>query len=347
MGVAAAIAGAAVVSAGAQIGSAALANKGGGGGGAQPFGSDPSADSSPALQIAEFNNLLQQGIFDPSSLMRASPVNRVVGEIRSNIGPRDSLGPSARVRQLRQLLEMFESGQPIDASKIRGGMKFTLDRILGAAGFSSLEALFAAEGQFRQQIGPIFESARQAAGGNFRANLDVQNQITNLLANLPDASRGGIESLRAEEKERLLRDLNLNVDEQRGDVLELANSGNFNPGRPLGDLEEFRARATQDADLDALGRALALIGGQQSAAGANLDLLYSRNNILFNQATQLASLDQGVGSASLVPIPGRNPSNNNALASGIAAAGNTFGSGILALGNLSSGGGTSSAPAAT
>ena len=342
-----AIIGAAVIGAGAQVGAAALADDGGVL--APPRIESPNIDTTPTLKIAEFNNMLAQGIFSPGTLLQASPVNQLLTEMASTA--------AWNVRQVRNMLrnvrisiEWYKQGRPAFKNKkaakkfgftsaagdaFKGdpgiGMQRLLDEMLALSGFRTIDELISAEDGFIEQTTPLLEEASAAASGNFRAKLAVQSQIFNLLGNLPDASAGGIAKLTANEKSRLLRDMNLQVDEQRGDLLELANSGNFNPGRPLGDLEEFRARATQDADLEALGRALALIGGQQTAAGNNLNLLFSDQNQTFNRATQIAAADQGLHSGQVLQAPPTQP--NTALASGIAAGGNTLASGLLALGN--------------
>ncbi len=347
IGVGGAIIGASVIGAGASIGGALLA----------PDGSVPSAttsapdiDTNPSLQIAAFNNMLAQGIFSPGTLQQASPINQLLAEMASTSRFTNAQKKNM-TRNVRIALEWYAAGQPVlstkalakqfgflsvdgnivEGKKAGAGFRKLLDNMLVLSGFTSLDDLIGAENSFKQQIAPLLESAQAAAAGNFQSKLDVQSQIVNLLGNLPDASAAGIAKLTASEKSRLLRDMNLQVDESRGDILELANSGNFNPGRPLGDLEEFRSRATQDADLEALGRALALIGGQQTAAGNSLNMLFGSQSQTFNRATMLASLDQGLVPPSLLQAQGVQP--NTALASGIAAAGNTVASGLLAFGN--------------
>lgn len=344
---AAAIIGAAVVAGGAQVGAAALADDG-----SMPAAttSAPDIDTTPALKIAEFNTMLAQGIFSPGTLQQASPMNQLLAEMASTSRFTNAQKKNM-TRNVRIALQWYAAGQPVldtkalakeygflsidgtivEGKKAGAGFRKLLDNMLVLSGFTTVDALIGAENSFKEQIAPLLVDAQKAAAGNFASKLDVQSQITNLLGNLPDASAGGIARLTASEKSRLLRDMNIQVDESRSDLLELANSGNFNPGRPLGDLEEFRSRATQDADLEALGRALALIGGEQTAAGNNLNLLYDSQNQTFNQATQIATIDQGLGSPQLLQAGGVQP--NNALASGVAAAGNTIGSGLLALGN--------------
>ena len=333
-----AIIGAAAIGAGAQIGAAALSK--GADGGPPPRTEAPGSDTSPGLKVAEFQNLLAQGIFDPTPLRQASPLNQAIGEMLSTANFTQAQ-KGVFLRDSRLAIDWYRAGQPQELRGVKRGefrgqpvgtLRKFLDRLAALSSYNTLDDMMAAEASFQEQIIPLLNAAEGAAAGNFKSKLDTQSQIVNLLGNLPDASAQGIEKLRGEEKSRLLRDLNLNVDEQRGDLLELANSGNFNPGRPLGDLEQFRANATQDADLEALGRALALIGGQQTAAGNNLNLLFGGDNQTFNQAQAIAAADQGLRAPGLVS-GGSAVQPNNALANALSAGGNTLASGVLAFAN--------------
>ncbi len=295
----------------------------------------PEVDLSPGLKIAEFMNLIDQGIFDPTTFKLASPLNQFISEVLSSSNfsqakkqafistVRASLLQQAEADRLPEwTAEFFEQ---IDAVLI-GTLtpkqsRRLIEKIIASSPYSSIVEMFTAERDYNNQIAPLLESAKRAAEGNFDARLDLQGQVRGLLGGLPDASAEGIASLRAEEKSRLLRDLNLNIDEQRSDVLTLANSGNFNPGRPIGDLEEFRARATQDADLEALNRALAIIGGQQQAVGGNLALLQGGQTQTFNEALALAQADQGFrsGVGTVTPTIPANNSLPDAIAAGTSA----------------------------
>jgi hypothetical protein len=279
------------------------------------------------MMIAEFYNLLAQGFYDPSVLQQASPLGRVLAEVQS-AGIFKPAEKKMLSRTLKLAADWVAAGNPLETFDgfNKGTTRRALDKIFAITGHSSLDQLFAAENDFQQQIAPISAAAKEAAAGNFRAQLSVRSQISNLLSNLPDVSAAGIQDLRGQEKSRLLRDLNLSVDEQRGDLIEVANAANFNPGRPLGDLEEFRARSTEDADLTALGRALALISGQQGAAAGNLNLLWGGNAELFNQAQAIAAADQGLRSPGMLETAAIAP--NNAIANAVATSSNTAGNSL-------------------
>ena len=75
-----AIIGASVIGAGATLTAAALA---GGPAPGETRISAPGSDINPALKVAEFNNLLAQGIFDPTPLRQASPLNQLLSEVLS------------------------------------------------------------------------------------------------------------------------------------------------------------------------------------------------------------------------------------------------------------------------
>jgi hypothetical protein len=269
------------------------------------------------LKIAEFMNLIEQGIYDPTSLMQSSPTNIMLGEINSS----QTISNKGKAKLARDLRLYIEGGaSALSAGKLQRLQSY----VLSYSGFGSIDELLAADTAYQERLSPMLAAAQEASQGNFAAKLDMQAQVRNLLGDLPDASASGIAALRADEKTRLLRDMNLDVDEQRSDLLEVANAGGFNPGRPLGDLEEFRARATQDADLVALDRALALIGAQQGAAGGNLDLLLGGKRDTLSTSLAIAGADQGlVGGGAIMP-----PAPQNYLGQGISDAGTTIAQGF-------------------
>lgn len=344
MAIGLALIGSAVIGAGAQLGAAALADDPERG---SVFGEATNVDISPGLKIAEFNNLLAQGIFDPTPLLQASPINQLLGEVLSSaIFTEDEKSTAARqLRDVGKLIaERNELQAKIDANEGFDSSRFIVelanisrqafeliqgrlfDKMLALTGASTFDELFELESSFQEQVKPLLASAQGAAAGNFKAILDTRSRIVNLISDLPDVSAAGIQKLRGEEKTRLLRDLNRDIDEQSSDLLQLANFGNFNPGRPLGDLEEFRSRATQDADLVALDRALAIIGGQQTATKNQLNILSSEENQRFNITSGIAAADQGLRSPGFLQQPTLEPTN--ALATGLSAAGANLGTGL-------------------
>ena len=198
--------------------------------------------------------------------------------------------------------------------------------LMAESGFTDLQSLFDAEADYQTQIAPIINRAQGSATANLVARLDAQRQINSIIGDLPDASASGIASLKASEKSRILRDLNLSLDEQQADILAIANAGNFNPGRPLGDIEEFRGRATQDADLEALSRAITLIGGQQNLANNNIGSLQNFLQRDIGNAATLANIDMGVAGGTInfpAPIP-----NSTFLSEAIVSAGVSAGNAI-------------------
>ncbi len=283
--------------------------------------SDPSRRITPGFQIMQFNNLVLQGVYDPSILDRASPIGRLVGDIQ---GATSFLGgKTSRTNNLVKAIENFRAGGP-KAGKLGKGLQREL---LQHTGFSSLEQLFAAEEAWNASIADLKSQGQAAAGGNLAARQSVQNQINQTLQDLPDASAQGIQDLRDREQTRFLRDLNFDVDQQRSDLLELANAGNFNPGRPLEGIERFRADRTEDSDLIALQRALSLMGGRQALAGTQLGLLGGDDRRVFDQGVQLRNLAVGQpGQAT--NVGGFELTADNSLANAIAASTKTLGGGI-------------------
>lgn len=164
-----------------------------------------------------------------------------------------------------------------------------------AAVAQQLDQLFREEQGYRARIEPILNKARLTADEVFGARLSAQEQAARLVQSLPNASAQGLEATKEAEKARLLRDLNQEFDIRSQDQLRAANFGGFNPGRGLGELEKERLRQTQNADQDALGRAVALISGQQQAAGNELTLLQQFLQGPQAQAQGLSSIRTGAG----------------------------------------------------
>ena len=76
------IGGGLILAAGAQVGAAALAK--GPGSPGDPIVSAPGQDTTPSTAVLGFNNLLQLGVFDPSVLRDASPLNSFIRELSSS-----------------------------------------------------------------------------------------------------------------------------------------------------------------------------------------------------------------------------------------------------------------------
>ena len=285
-----------------------------------------SLDTNPALQAVQFETLLSFGIVDPGSLISASPVAMAIAQMEASgiravdtkeeiLGAFDSASRTARAQ--------IAAGQPISLQHL-DNFDLIRETILSTSGMTNVNDFSQSQLDYEAQIGPIIENAYKAAAGNLQARRDVQVRLNELSASMPNASAAGIEQLKASEKARLLREVNRSADEGRSSILARANAGRFNPGDALAQLEESRFDATQDADLDALGRALALISGQQTVAGNEMGLLQQFLKPSTDTALQIANIDLGAptGSSSFVP------SQTGSLGSGVAQAGHTLQSGV-------------------
>ncbi len=306
------------------------------------FGPGNLAD--PLLASLSLDQLVQLGIGDPNAfrsiLSLSSPFSQAIATYGRSGEDADSVQLVGRTISglSNDIDEMIAQGMSADEISRNLGSGRGLAGIENAPGIIgiSFEELVRREVEFRQSIGPEVErlsQQAQAAGASRTVGLE---RIAQLTQNIPQADAAAIAALQAREQERLLRELNRGVDEQRADLLRQANAAGFNPGRAVGDIEEFRARATQDSDLDALGRAIATLGGQQQLAANEVGLLQSLIYTPQQSGASLAQLRtsgfQPTGTGIVPPIV-QPPSP---LAAGISSAssiaGNTLASlpGILA-----------------
>lgn len=329
MGIGAAIAiglGAAALSAGGQIGAAALQ-----GGPGSPRVGDPGLRLDPGLQAAEFETLQQLGVFSPQVLLQGSPLSSLAALVTST----PNLSNSTKgdfLRSIELSFERFGEGERreewlTNIGESRQGRRI-LESLLSASGFTNIIDLFEAETDYANRVSEIAGSSKAAAQGNQEARLFVMSEMSRLIQDFPSSSAADIEQLKGTEKQRILRDLNIGVDEQIEDQLRLSNIAGVNPGRALGDLEEFRARATQDADTDALAFAVQMLGGQQALATGQLNAFQGFLNPAQVQAQNIAQIRAG-NTSSLVSNP---PPVPNPFAGAIANIGTSLGG---SLGNLS------------
>ncbi|MGH9427389.1 MAG: hypothetical protein ACRD2L_13940 [Terriglobia bacterium] len=173
--------------------------------------------------------------------------------------------------------------------------------------------VYSAETRYQSSIGPRLEEASRSAEVARQTQLGipvVRGSLLDQLKNQIGGAPGAIASVREQELARL----NRQFDVQGQDVLKRANQLGFNPGRAIGELETNRVLS---ADLEALNRALALVGGQ--------------SNLLGQQIGQLAGIESPVtsnllqtGSARVTGAPSGPaqfaPSVSNPLGAGIAQA---------------------------
>lgn len=239
----------------------------------------------PANAFATFDALLDLGFVDPSILQQASPLARAISNsVRVESDPRKG-GQLASVlnHAVRMAVETgsfdlnFLLAGPISQNFKTGenALEENINLVGRALGFlgTSLEELVAAEKSYKAQIEPLAARAGLTSSQILSGRDQARQGIAALPGALPDISAAGINDLRNAERVRIERDIDRLASRGSEDVLRQANFANFNPGRALGELETTRFNAKQDADLDALGRALTLISGQQSAASNQLGLL--------------------------------------------------------------------------
>jgi hypothetical protein len=286
--------------------------------------SDTGLARDASLQAAEFQNLLALGLVDPSMLVSAGPLARLMAEVSASpLWANDTKGQI--VDNIRTaMIYLQRTGRTSIPNDLQVNMDRVLQPLLQAGGYADFNEFLDAEETFQQQVGPLIQRAQKSGLQNFQNRLSQQEQLNQILTNFPGATPADIAALQAQVKQTMLRDLNQNVDEQIGTAIRGANFANYNPGEPVAKLEEFRANATQDADLEALSRAVAIIGGQQGVATNSLNALSAGLGAPLNQAAQLSAINLGSQGGSVYqqpPVP-------NPVGAGIAQAGSDLGSAL-------------------
>ena len=204
---------------------------------------NPLAD--PLLNYASQFALMQMGQApDPSMQMQGSPFSVALSRYM-NQAPLTEIDISFILKEVSQ---EFQSAVGDESFELSNRAINNLTRIASAIGMS-VDELVSSQRDYTVKANEQFERASQVAELQRQGQFGVTENLTNLMMNLPDVSREGIEQYKGMEKERILRDLNLYADEASLGAMQQANFANYNPGRVLGDIEEQRLRGTQDADL--------------------------------------------------------------------------------------------------
>jgi len=245
---------------------------------------NPLAD--PLLNYASQYALMQMGMApDPTMTSQGSPIAVAVSRLLQQ-SPNEPSLIRGFIEYAGELVQSIASGGDVYSEQAD---HFRLNQLAGAIGMSATE-LIQAQKDYTVQQGQQLDYMQQVASLNQQTQLDVQQQLASLIGDLPDVSATGIESYKAQEKDRLLSELNLYVDEASGAAMRQANFANYNPGRVLGDLEEARVRGSQDADLASLEYALSMLGGMQNLSTARTGQLQGYISAPQQYMAQLAGI---------------------------------------------------------
>ena len=227
----------------------------------------PSGAFDPAAAFATFDALTQLGIVDPSVLSSASPLSQALSQLALqpiSTSRRISLQKGladiqAKIAQVGGDFTDFAgatttvtdpfTGETSVVSLLDAKDQRVLNQIAGIVGLSP-EQLFQREAAFQQQSAALIEQARPVADAVRTGRLDALQQLS---------QTGDFAGVQADIRAQLERVLG----ERQTDILRESNIAGVNPGRQLGKLEEFR----QDADVEALARAVQLVSGQQQTLG--------------------------------------------------------------------------------
>jgi hypothetical protein len=332
MGVAGAIIAGSAIAAGGALGAAAMSDPKGNEAYSQGL-YDPTSQN--PLGIGQFWLSALMGLYDPSLLQQAGPLDSAMAKFRTSpfpygagrSGGQRSTGrviatkgyyasyEQARDRGLSSRDALWEINTTVEGFHAWPGMA---NEAFSFGGYNTIQELFEAEYEHQQRIRRVGAIGEELAGVKMETIVNSINKISEIVADTPGMDQGKIDEYKAAE---LLR-INQELDTQVEAAQRRANVGGYNPGREIEEVEKRR----QDADSVALERALAMIRGEQGIAGTSIGQLQQGSGLEGN-----IGLAGNITQASL-PIPlGGGATNFNAgaqQAGYVADAAGALGSGI-------------------
>ncbi len=221
-------------------------------------GQDPLID--PLVAALTFEQLLSLGIFDPTTMQLASPINQAIQTLRGTSMTKEQF--NNHMSALRGLQKIAVNGE--DFNEVFGSNPDVLRRAAAAANLMgmSVEQLLQSERQFQTDFGARAGQLQDIANEVFEGRLDARSALAALSSNFPVGDAASLANLTALERSRIDEQL----ESQTQEALQAARLGNFNPGRILGEIEYLR----DDAELNSLARASALLGSQISLANESI-----------------------------------------------------------------------------
>jgi hypothetical protein len=204
--------------------------------------------------------------------------------------------------------------------------RVALETLSGAVGLT-VQQLMDAQLEFGRREVEQLSFQQQIADASRATAITGAEGIQNLIQNLPQADAQALDELTALHQGRIERDVNRFADEASLGQIRQANAANFNPGRPLGDIEEARLRSLEDSFLQARGAAASDLSARQGLAANEAQLLMGIPQGPTNTALQLAAIRAGAeAQTSLSVNPGKPPIDVEP----ISTAGSDTGTAILA-----------------
>jgi hypothetical protein len=146
-------------------------------------------------------------------------------------------------------------------------------------------------------IGQQIEQLRAAGTGDiFQNRLTGLGNLGRLAADFPMATETDLQQLQASVLSNLRADIDRDVTDRTGQILQQANAGRINPAAILGRLEEQRSIQQRNAEVDSLGRAAQLLGARQGlAAGSISGIQGALSPTLSQPLLQFQNLDASAG----------------------------------------------------
>ena len=261
-------------------------------------------ETDPVLAALRAQGLLGLGV-DPGPLGvggQGSPLNQVAQQLTSgNIIDTRRQGltlVSMGIQRVGETIRRFQASG-LEGDALTSAVKKDLDRQkvfdrtvgivvnlggIQAAGFGSVEEFIKAETDF--QATQQGQAANQSAlAAQIRAGREgAQGSIAQLQSDFPLATEENLNRLEGLERERQA----LEFSRQRDQIAEQSNVLGINPAGSLGLLGEREAAS----GLDAVTRALSILGGRQQLGAQGLAALQGSLGVQQEQALQAAGIQQ-------------------------------------------------------
>ena len=269
-------------------GSAASGALGSSGGGTEPpyFTNTGNALADPFISAYTMLSMAQMGLPIPDELIdMQSPLSAALANYQ-NSGSLTSERQLLSTRTVSRLQEyLAKPGVDIEALisglSIPGGgeifpgqQDFDRQLLLDIAGRSGVDlgTLIRRQVDFNVNRNALANSLAGLTSDNATIRDVSARNLAALAQNMPDVSAAAQAKMAEMQQQILEGDINRISDEMTQYATMQANYGNFNPGRIIGDIREEQQRQLIASPIEAINRATALLGGQQSLAGNAISL---------------------------------------------------------------------------
>jgi hypothetical protein len=287
--------------------------------------------TSTSLELAAFGNNLEQGLVNVNAIGQTSPLAQTMANMMSSgalaIDNRERFGENI-IAEYNRYKQWVEAGRN-PATRPTHHNDFLDDQLFQFSGYENLTDMWEAQLQWEPQADAMIARSQEVASGNFDRRLNAFEGINALSASGVDASAANIDAITAAQKQRFLRDVNFQAKEASDEASGAANFGNFNPGDQLAEISRIQGNAVQDADLEAMRRAMAMIGGLQGIQQQGMSFLRSQIDPATIQGTAIGGVELNSQGNTIDPGTQAPPNNiGQTIGAGIGNAASIFADGL-------------------